>query len=213
MLVAVLLLALLFNGCTGSFSPYLVERPYQGAIEVIKSGDADEALREIEATAHAYDTNKDWMNAHRAYRTAALLAEALGNYQKMLTYARKSYDLAEQNFGTRGLQPPSLRFASHLLAQAHLAVNDFESVLPLLLKVLPRRIPETRKQAQVYADLHGTLGDAYQRRGDLKSALRHHEEAFNVQERVLGEVNAAKSLSKRKSSLVPPQVRDRYLRH
>jgi len=213
MLVAVLLLALLFNGCTGSFSPYSVERPYPGAIEVIKSGNADEALREIEATAYAYDTNKDWMNAHRAYLTAALLAEALGNYQKMLTYARKSYDLAEQTYGRRGLQTPALGFASNLLAKAHLAVNDFESVFPLLLNILPRRIPQIRKQAQHYADLHGTLGDAYQRKGDLESARRHHEEAFKVQERVWGEENAAKRLKKRKSRLVRSPVQDRYLRH
>jgi len=208
----VVLLAILFNGCTGSYSPYLVERPYPGVVEVIKSGNTDEALRELEATAHAYDNKKDWVAAHRAYRAAALLAEALGNYQKMLTYARKSYDLAEQNYGRRDLGFASFRFASHLLAKAHIGVNDSESVFPILLKVLPRKIPQPMKQAQIYADLHATLGDAYRKKGDLKAALRHHEEAFKVQGWIWEEVNAAIRASRRKNRLGPPQMQDRYLR-
>ena len=205
-----LLMILLLSGCTSSYPRLLLDRPYAGAIEVIRSGDADKVLLELESTAHRFDAKGEKLNALQAYRSAALLAEAVGNYQKMLTYAKRSYDLAYLDESGRD-RDSSSRMVSQLLAKSHLAVNDHDSVIPLLLKVLPRRVPSHRKGVQHYAELHGTLGDTYQRNGDLKSALRHHEEAFRAQGRVWNGATAAKRMSEKTNRSRAP-VHDRLLR-
>jgi len=196
-------------GCSTSLTLRPIERPEREATSLIKSGSAEDALREIEMAAQQYEAKKEWEPAQTAYRVATLLAESLGNYQKMIAYARKNLEINREHFTQEQGGPPRARQSIQLLARAYLAVNNYEKALPLIQEALPRRVPPTRKGAQTYASLYSTLGDIYRMRGDIKTALKHHEEARRVQEHVLEEL---KAITKRRRADYPV-VKDRYLRH
>ncbi len=201
-----LILAFGATSCSASLTSELLEGPERVAVSLIKGGTAEESLRQIGLATKQHEDKKEWHHATAGYRVAALLAESLSDYQKMITYARKELEIRKEYLSGKG---PRARRAVELLARAYLAVNDHERALPLVREALPKFIPGTRKGLQAYASLYGTLGDIYRMRGDLKAAVKYHEEAVKVQDSVLTEAS-----TKRKIRLTGyPVIKDRYVRH
>src|SRR3990172_134101 len=83
----VFLLALAFSGCGSSLVTTEITKNFvAAAVQLIKAGNAEETLRQLETTAQQYEVDRNWRNARGAYRVAGLLAESLGNYQKAIIY-------------------------------------------------------------------------------------------------------------------------------
>src|SRR3972149_11808888 len=210
----VFLLALAFSGCGSSLVTTEITKNFvAAAVQLIKAGNAEETLRQLETTAQQYEVDRNWRNARGAYRVAGLLADSLGNYQKAIIYLRKDLEITKKYLG-RGQQLPA-RGSLYLLARAYLAVNDHERALPLVQQALFEFIPDisnrsNRNQALTYSDLQAALGDIYRMRGDLKSALQHHEEAVTVQDTITSQRLREMRRGGRVGGL--PGIQDRYLR-
>ena len=179
----VFLLAVGLGGFGVSLAANMIEHPVARAVQLIKAGNTEESLRQIESKAQQYEVERNWWSAQRDYRVAGLLAESIGNYQKAITYLGKDVEITKKYLGQGEEKERRAREALHLLARAYLAVNDHERALPLIQEALFKFVPDIsdRRKTQRYADLQATLGDVYRMKGDLKTALQQHQEQCSNQ--------------------------------
>ena len=204
--LAFLILVCVADDRSAALAASPIEKPGRDALLLIKGGSAEEGLRKIEAAAREHEAKRDWEQAWASYRVATLLAESVGNYQKMIAYATRNLEITREYLSHE--RPQAHRQSLQLLARAYLAVNDYERPLPLIREALPKNIPRGRKGQQIYAGLHSLLGDIYRSRGEWKAAVKEHQEAVRVQDSVLTEALA--QANKKRPQYLP--IKANYLR-